>query len=238
LKAQAEELSRLNITKDKLFSIISHDLRGPLASLTSLLEISEKGHVNEMEFRKYIHELSKNTNRTKELLDNLLYWSSSQLKRQKAQPVYFNLRTVIESVILLYEKQALAKNIKVLRPDVDQNVWADINMINLVIRNLLSNALKFSKPERSVIIGYESEQEYLHFFLKDEGVGISKYVIDKLFSGEMISTRGTSNEAGTGLGLQLCIDFIEKNGGKFWVESEEKKGSSFCFTLPLSDPMN
>src|SRR6185369_3962522 len=145
LKFQAEELARLNTTKDKLFSIISHDLRGPLNSLTSLLEVSEKGHFNETEFKKHIHELSKNTSRTKELLDNLLHWSSSQLKKQDPQPTFFNLKIAIESAVFLYEKQALTKNVKIFHPGMDQNVWADFNMISLVIRNLLSNALKFSK---------------------------------------------------------------------------------------------
>lgn len=234
LKSQAEALARLNVTKDKLFSIISHDLRGPLNSLTGLLELSEKGYLNEEEFKKYVSELSKNTNRTKELLDNLLYWSSSQLKKQDAQPVYFNIRTAIDSVVLLYEKQAIAKNIKIVRPDTDQEVWADPNMINLVLRNLFSNAIKFSKAGGSVTIGYQSQEQYLHCFLKDEGVGISKDLSDKLFSGEMITTRGTGNEIGTGLGLQLCIDFIQRNRGRFWVDSEPNKGSTFWFTLPLA----
>jgi signal transduction histidine kinase len=237
LKSQAEELSRLNTTKDKLFSIVSHDLRGPLNSLTSLLELSEKGYFSETEFKKYIHELSKNTNRTKELLDNLLYWSSSQLRKQDPQPAYFDIKSLIDSVILLYEKQAVAKNVKVLQPDHDQNVWADANMISLVLRNLLSNALKFSKANGVVTVGYQTHEQYLNCFLKDEGVGIAKSVLDKLFSGEMITTRGTGNETGTGLGLQLCIDFVQKNGGRFWVESEENKGSTFWFTLPLA-PLN
>ena len=234
LKSQAEELSRLNTTKDKLFSIISHDLRGPLNSLTSLLELSEKGYFNEGEFKRYIAELSKNTSRTKELLDNLLYWSSSQLKKQDSHPVYFNLKNTIDAVVLLYEKQAIAKNIKVLHPVTDQDVWADQNMISLVVRNLLSNALKFSKSNGLITIGYQPQGQYLNCFVTDEGVGISKAVLDKLFSGEMITTRGTGNEIGTGLGLQLCIDFIQKNGGRFWVESEQDKGSAFWFTLPLA----
>ncbi len=234
LKSQAEELTRLNSTKDKLFSIISHDLRGPLNSLTSLLELSEKGHFNEAEFRKYINELSKNTSRTKELLDNLLHWSSSQLKKQESQPVSFNLRTIIDSVILLYEKQATAKILMSCITISIRKFRADPDMIGLVIRNLLSNALKFSRRNGLVTIGYQLEGQYLHCFLKDEGVGISKAEIDKLLSGEMITTRGTGNEIGTGLGLQPCIDFIQRTGGRFWVDSELNKGSTFWFTLPLA----
>ena len=162
-----------------------------------------------------------------------MHWSSAQLKKEDSQPVSYNFRTTVDSVVLLYEKQAVEKNIKVLHPDNDQEVWADPDMISLVIRNLLSNAIKFSKPNGSVTIGYQPQGQFLNFFLKDEGVGILKPVLDKLFSGEMITTRGTANEAGTGLGLQLCIDFIQKNGGKFWVDSEENKGSTFWFTLPL-----
>lgn len=237
LSAQAAELALLNATKDKLFSIISHDLRGPLNSLTGLLELTDKGYLNEEEFRKSIAELSKNTNRTKELLDNLLYWSSSQLQKQNPQPLSFNLRPAVHSVVLLYEKQAAAKKITVLHPDRDQEVWADPNMINLVMRNLLSNAIKFSPTGASVTIGYQMQEQHLRCFLRDEGVGMPKALLDRLYSGEMITTRGTANETGTGLGLPLCIDFIQKNRGKFWVESEENKGSTFWFTLPMA-PLN
>ena len=234
LKSQAEELTRLNATKDKLFSIIAHDLRGPLNSLTGLLELTDKGYLNEEEFKKHITELSKNTNRTKELLNNLLHWSSAQLKKQNSQPLKFNFRAIVDSIVLLYEKQAREKNITVLHPQSDQEIFADPDMISLVIRNLLSNAIKFSRSNALVTIGYRPEGQYLSCFLKDEGVGISKTFLDKLFSGEMITTRGTGNETGTGLGLQLCIDFIQKNEGRFWVESEENKGSTFWFTLPLA----
>ncbi len=164
LRSQAEELARLNTTKDKLFSIISHDLRGPINSLTSLMELSEKGYMNEGDFKRYISELSKNTSRTKELLDNLLHWSSSQLKNREPQLVRFNVKAAIDSVVLLYEKQAIAKNINVSCADHDQGVWADPHMINLVMRNLLSNAIKFSKSGGLVMIGYQPQGQHLHCF--------------------------------------------------------------------------
>ncbi len=233
LKAQTEELSRLNNTKDKLFSIISHDLRGPLNSLSGLLQLEEKGFLSEEEFRTHITALTKNTNRTKELVDNLLFWSSTQLKKVTPNPQQFDIKALSDSVILLYEKQFQEKAIRVTSGVTELSVWADADMIALVLRNLISNALKFSKSGGVIAMGNEVENQQVKYFVKDDGIGLSKEMMSRLFSGEMLSTKGTENEAGTGLGIQLCIDFVNKNGGRLWVDSVEGVGSTFWFTLPL-----
>ncbi len=229
-----EELSLLNATKDKLFSIISHDLRGPFNSLSGLLQMNEKGYINEQDFKKYIEELSKNTFRTKELLDNLLLWSTAQLKLDKARPVNFNLKSVVNEVSLLYESPASEKNININNQVVDHHAFADPNMIRVVLRNILSNAIKFSFNGGSITIGSIAGDQALRCFVKDEGRGIPKIFLDKLISGEMMTTKGTANEAGTGLGIHLCIDFINKNGGRLWAESEGSEGTTFWFSLPQS----
>ncbi|MBI1770102.1 MAG: tetratricopeptide repeat protein [Bacteroidetes bacterium] len=231
--AHDEELSRLNATKDKLFSIISHDLRGPFNSLSGLLHMNEKGYINEGDFKKHIEELSKNTFRTKELLNNLLLWSTAQLKIDKARPVKFNIKSVVNEVILLYESPVREKDIKIVNQVTDQQAWADADMISVVLRNILSNAIKFSFKGSTITIGSSVENHELKCFVKDEGQGIPKIFLDKLISGEIMTTKGTANEVGTGLGLQLCIDFVNKNGGRLGAESEGSEGATFWFTLPL-----
>lgn len=229
--AHDEELIRLNATKDKLFSIISHDLRGPFNSLSGLLQLNEQGYVNEEEFRKSISAISKNTIRTKELLDNLLHWSTTQLKIDKSRPLKFNLKKVATAAIQLYEVSASEKNIKINNQVADVHALADPDMISVVFRNMLSNAIKFSFPGGTITIGSSSESHELRCFVKDEGQGIPRIFLDKLLAGEMKTTKGTASEEGTGLGLQLCIDFINKNGGNLWADSGIH-GTTFWFSLP------
>lgn len=231
--AHDDELTRLNATKDKLFSILSHDLRGPFNSLSGLLQMNEKGYINEAEFKKHISEISKNTFRTKELLNNLLHWSTAQLKIDRPRPLKFNLRNVAMAAIQLYEIPASEKRITISNQVADAQVWADPDMISVVLRNMLSNAIKFSFPGGLITIGSLLESQVVKCFVKDEGQGIPKIFLDKLLAGEMKSTKGTASEEGTGLGLQLCIDFINKNGGSLWAESGSQ-GTTFWFSLPYS----
>jgi signal transduction histidine kinase len=232
--AHDEELTRLNVTKDKLFSIISHDLRGPFNSLSGLLQMNERGYVNETEFKKYVDDLSKNTFRTKELLNNLLHWSTAQLKKDKSRPSKFNIKSVANAVVQLYETPAREKNIQIINKVTDTHAWADPDMISVVLRNMLSNAIKFSFNGGVITIGCLSEENSMRFFVKDEGQGIPQIFLDKLLAGEMMTTKGTASEEGTGLGLQLCIDFINKNGGALWAESGGSQGTTFWFSIPHS----
>lgn len=232
--AHDEKVSRLNATKDKLFSIIAHDLRGPFNSLSGLLQMNKKGYVNEGEFKKYVDELSKNTIRTNELLNNLLLWSTAQLKIDKARPVNFNFKSAVKEVTLLYEATASEKNVKIIDLVTDHKTWADPDMISVVLRNILSNAIKFSFNGGTITIGSVAEKQELKCFVKDEGQGIPQIFLDKLIAGEMMTTKGTANETGTGLGLQLCIDFINRNGGRLWAESGASGGTTFWFSLPQS----
>lgn len=229
--AHDEELTRLNVTKDKLFSIISHDLRGPFNSLSGLLQLNEQGYVNEEEFKKSISSISKNTIRTKELLDNLLHWSTTQLKIDKSRPLKFNLKKVATAAIQLYETPANEKSIKINNQVTDIHALGDPDMISVVFRNLLSNAIKFSFPGGVITIGSSPESHEIRCFVKDEGQGIPRIFLDKLLAGEMKTTKGTASEEGTGLGLQLCIDFVNKNGGNLWADSGIQ-GTTFWFSLP------
>ena len=237
IQEQAQQLRELNNLKDKLFSIISHDLRSPLGSLITLLNLTQEGYFTEEGFRDVIDELSKNVGYTSELLENLLRWAQSQMQGLKVIPSTFNIRDVAEDKLRLYEEQAQNKGIT-LRNQIDPQmaVYADSAMIELVFRNLIANAIKFCDKGSVVTTTASHSNGMVMVSVSDTGKGISSENLKKLFGREIFSTRGTSNEKGTGLGLLLCKDFITLNGGEIWAKSVEGVGSEFFFTLPLEAP--
>ena len=229
------ELSDLNQQKDKLFSIIAHDLRSPLSSLNQILSMLSEGNLTKKEFEMLIEKISKNSGYTSELLDNLLHWAGSQIKGFKVNRVEFNIEKVIEEKIALALPLYNVKNITVVNA-VNHNtmVFADINMINIVLRNLLSNAIKFSRSNTTITVNAYKENEFVYVEVIDEGIGISKEEQKLLFNNISYTKPGTANEKGTGIGLPLCKEFVEKNGGAISVESQLGKGSTFTFTLPAA----
>lgn len=233
IEKQAEELRDLNALKDKLFSIISHDLRSPLVSLISMLNMAKDGHFSVDEEKFILNELSKNVEYNTELLENLLKWASSQMKGNVINPISFNVHEVVSDKIMLYEKAANQKGIKLINSTViDSEVFADKDMIELVLRNLITNAIKFSNDGDKITITSTMDDGSVRVCVADNGMGIPQESIEKLFGKHIFSTRGTLNEKGTGLGLILCRDFVKMNGGEIWVESTVNKGSKFFFTLP------
>lgn len=233
ISAQARELSELNHVKDKIFSIISHDLRSPISSLITMITLSEQGYLNEEGFKKIMPELSKNVGYTATLLDNLLKWAQSQLKGLVVTPTSFSLNEILSSRFAMLHEQAQSKAINLIT-DIkrDYSLYADIDMTELVIRNLISNAIKFCNPHDKITVTAVQRDGMVQVCVIDTGVGISEEAQKKMFGLQANSTRGTNNEKGTGLGLVLCKDFVEINGGQIWVESSVGKGSKFCFTLP------
>jgi signal transduction histidine kinase len=169
------------------------------------------------------------------LTDNLLLWSRSQLNGEIIKAEDFALCYNIDSIIHLYEAALQKKSIKLKKYiPADIFVHADKDMLQVIIRNLLSNAVKFTKPGGNIIIAAEHEEEYyITLSVKDDGIGMNKKTADNLFT-QSLTTLGTQNEKGTGLGLKLTKEFVEKNGGTIWLKSEENKGTTFCFTLPVS----
>ena len=234
IEKQAEELRELNALKDKLFSIISHDLRSPLVSLITMLTMAKDGHFSVDEEKLILNELSKNVEYNTELLENLLKWASSQMKGNPINPITFDIHDIILSKIKLYEKAAHQKGIKLINKTIKNfEVFADKDMIELVLRNLITNAIKFSSNGDSITITSTINTDKVSVCVTDNGTGIHQDAIVKLFGKHVFSTRGTMNEKGTGLGLILCRDFIQLNGGEIWVESAVNKGSKFFFTLPV-----
>jgi signal transduction histidine kinase/Tfp pilus assembly protein PilF len=233
MEKRSEELEKLNQVKDKFFSIISHDLRSPINALSGLLDLLDKGALTAEELPVHIRELRTRFHHTRTLLNNLLDWTLLQMDKLNLQATKIDISKLVdENIQLLGAVQG--KDIKIInevpRPSI---AFADSNTINLVIRNLITNAIKFTNDGGSVVIkGEEQPYEWL-VSVQDNGIGMRPEVLKILFDKTApYTTRGTANEKGTGLGLILCKEFVEKNGGKIWVESEEGKGSTFYFTLP------
>ncbi len=233
LQITVKALEEANATKDKFFSIIAHDLGNIFSGLIGLADMLSNPKQGEKEF--FINMLQQSTQRGYNLLKNLLEWSRLQTGKIKPTAELLYLNEYIESNIMLLATQAENKNITLVS-SVDNTlaVFADANMINTVIRNLLSNAIKFTPENGRVEISARRDAEFVEFLVSDTGVGIREQDIGKLFKVDVShSTAGTADEQGTGLGLILCQDFVESNGGTIWVESELGKGSKFYFSLPI-----
>lgn len=230
------KLRELNDSKDKLFSIIGHDLRGPLNSLSgfSSLLLKQGDTFTKEEMEMILSDLDKSLKNLFKLLENLLDWARSQTGNFDFKKEEFDLNKMLESNRELLHGQAQSKNISLVYDGSRElPVLANSNSINTVIRNLISNAIKFTMDEGMIVLGVEEKGQHFMVSVKDTGLGMSEKVIEKLFKvGTKHSTLGTAQEKGTGLGLVLCKDFVEKNGGKIWVTSTEGKGSKFCFTVP------
>ncbi|QOI97410.1 MAG: tetratricopeptide repeat-containing sensor histidine kinase [Flammeovirgaceae bacterium] len=233
MEKRSQELEQLNKVKDKFFSIISHDLRSPVNALAGLLDLLDKGAIKPEELPMALKELRTRFNHTRTLLNNLLDWTLLQMDKLNLQAAKISLHALVEENIALLTSLH-QKNIKLIN-NVSPLAYAlaDSNTINLVIRNLLTNALKFTNDGGEIVIGAEEKNNEWIMFVRDNGVGMSAEVRNMLFDKiNPYSTRGTANEKGTGLGLILCKEFVEKNNGRIWVESEEGKGSTFWFSLP------
>ncbi|MEI6898804.1 MAG: two-component regulator propeller domain-containing protein [Bacteroidota bacterium] len=234
-----KELQKLNATKDKFFSIIAHDLRNPFNTILGLSDIllTDFKTFEEEKIRYYLSNIKDASGQAFELLQNLLIWARSQTGGVEFTPVEFNLKARVTENIELVESQATRKGIALLSVINDQvKVRGDVNMVNTILRNLLTNAVKFTPRGGSVEVGV-NEKEHLHeIYVTDSGVGIEEQNLKKIFRiDSKHTTKGTDKEKGTGLGLILCREFVEKMGGHISVESKPGAGSTFLFTLPKQE---
>jgi two-component system, sensor histidine kinase and response regulator len=232
------ELKESNLTRDKLFSIISHDLRGPISSIMGILKnmVNQKESMSSELMDEMILELSKSVENTYMLLENLLAWAKSQSNSIKLDPLVYELKPVFKECVDILEDLWKKKSIEI-SINMEDNLTAlfDLNTLNTVIRNLLSNAIKFTPQNGKISISGNSDEEYIKIEITDSGVGIKPNALNAIFQIEKNkSTKGTNGEQGSGLGLVLCKEFIDKNKGKIWVESEPGKGTKFTFTLKKS----
>ena len=233
IKKRSSELEQLNQVKDKFFSIISHDLRSPMNALAGTLDLLEQKHISPEEFSGLTQSLRTQFNHTKSLINNLLDWTLLQMDKLTIQPEKVILRQKVEESFMAL-RNLYPKNIDMENKVSPQIVaLADPNIINLVLRNLIFNAIKFTEVGGHIWVDATERANDITVSVSDNGIGISNEVKEMLFKKTSgYSTRGTANEKGTGLGLILCKEFVEKNGGKIWLESEVGKGTAFYFTLP------
>lgn len=233
LNKQKEELKELNTMKDKIFSILSHDIRGPLNSLHGIIGLLKSKGLSKEDMDMLLEDLSRTLSTTRNLLDNILHWAISHIKEGKSSMVKIDLKETVHETIEILRYSARTKNITVEnRIYKDVFVTNDVNMVRLVLRNLLSNAIKFTPENGMIHIDVQKKENELVLSVTDTGMGISDDNLKKLFSiKENYSTKGTSNEKGTGIGLILCKEFLNKNNENIWAESTEGKGSVFKFSI-------
>ncbi|MBK8845259.1 MAG: HAMP domain-containing histidine kinase [Bacteroidetes bacterium] len=235
---QFENLEKINHLKNKLFSIISHDLRSPLSTLHSAINILNETELSEAERTSIMRNAKDRLVHTQEMLDNLLNWANSQLNGMQTNMVQINMKHLVNSVLLHLKPQYDMKYIQVTVDIEDDLVaYADIEMIKLVIRNLASNAIKFTNEDGHIQISGAKINDKVSISIRDNGKGLTPIELNKIKTKISFSTFGTNNEKGTGLGLILCKDFLEVNNGELSVESDIDAGSAFRFSLTSFDEL-
>jgi signal transduction histidine kinase len=233
LEQQTRKLTELNQVKNKLFSVIAHDLKTPMYALRNLFHNMQQSNLPAKEIKELLPGIVDEMNYTTSLMENLLQWAKSQMVSAPIHPEVLDVQNMICDILKLLHLQASNKQIYLeKRIDHPLYCYADREMVNLVLRNLLSNAIKFTPENGRILIGAEEKESCVEIYVKDNGIGMSDENVQHLFSDKYYTTKGTNDETGTGLGLKLCKEFLEKNGGEIYVKSEPGKGTTFTFTLP------
>jgi signal transduction histidine kinase len=237
LKQIENQLRTLNETQSKMFSIIAHDLRSPFNSIIGFSELPLgiiESYTPE-KLKQIFEHINLSAKPTLSLIDNLLDWAKSQTGQMTCQPERFMLKPVLNDVVKVHHLLAEIKNISLnyfILTDIE--IYADLNQFKSILRNLISNAIKFTEKNGMVDIFADQHSDHIEITVSDNGVGMTKEIKNKIFnSSTYYFTNGTEGEKGSGLGLNICKEFVEKNGGKIWVESEVNKGSKFKFTIPV-----
>jgi signal transduction histidine kinase len=232
------KLKDLNATKDKFFSIISHDLRNPIASLVSFVRIMNRDYddMSENEVKELIADMKETTEKAQDLLENLLLWSKTQTGKIVFKPESFNFYDVIQENIQLFQSAISHKQISVqVFAENPSMMFADFNMTKTIVRNLLSNAIKFTHPRGNIRISFENTNKFFIFKIEDDGVGMKKDEIPLIFiPGGQKSKQGTADEKGTGIGLLISKEFVDRHKGHFQINSELGKGSTFAVHIPVN----
>lgn len=235
LKKREDELSKLNATKDKIFSVIGHDLRAPMAHIPPVLQLLDDEDIGPEERSYMIKTLEAHSRASMETLDKLLFWGKNQMTGARTNSQDFKVAELLRNNTELFRTAAEGKRITIHNHvPSDVAIRADASHFDFVIRNLLSNAIKFTNDGGSVTIECDKHAEdgFVTFAVSDTGIGISPSKLQSIFEPFINTTRGTADEKGTGIGLMLCQEFVESNGGNIWVETQPGTGSTFFFTMP------
>ena len=231
---QAQKLNDLNTLKDRLISVLAHDLRAPLSTLRGLFSLLQDESISHEQMLQMIPNVLKKLEYTSDFLDTLLFWINSQMDNFENSAKSFYVRDIVAFETESYYEQASLKGINLINNvPLDVVASADPNSIRIVIRNLITNAIKFSKKNDTIeiTVGQQNEQNHI-ISIKDTGMGMANEQLEKLFKSKVKSNTGTNNESGTGMGLLFCKDLVEKCNGKIWVTSKQGKGTEFSFTVP------
>lgn len=233
---QIADLEEINKVKDRLFSIVSHDLKDSISSIKGFIDLLREEGITQEEFYELIPELSENADNASLLLFNLLNWSKTQMQNLEPNPELFNIQDVFHTKLTLIEQKVEQKRIVIIDESQRDLIYADKSMVEIVIQNLLTNAVKFCRVGDMITISNKSQNGTSLICVEDSGVGIAKENIDKLFKSNAFTTVGTKNEKGTGLGLSICKELVELNNGRIWVESTVNVGTKFYVELPRVKP--
>lgn len=235
IQRQKENVEHLNQIKDKLFSLIAHDLRSPFTSMKSMMDLYDDGTISKEDLDFFFKEIRKDVGFNSLLLDNLLIWAKSQLYGFNIDPKPVSVERIADHILYHFKKQLESKEIRVFK-DIPEDfvAHADLEMINTVFRNLIGNAIKFTPKKGTIKISCFADGGDLRIAISDSGIGIPEENKGKLFQDTFFTTQGLNKEKGTGLGLQICKEFVEKNNGRIWVENNTGRGATFAFTLPKS----
>jgi signal transduction histidine kinase len=230
------EKEKLNYTKDKIFSIISHDLRSPMASLHAMLDLLRSSHLSKEEFNKATEGIDSQVSILRNSLDELLTWSKAQLHGINPEPVTIEIKSLALDLVRQHRTLARKKQLFV-HSEIAEAVYVcmDKNMLTSAINNLLTNAIKFTPRKGAIHIRSHIKDNFAHLIIEDTGIGIEPANVSKILNPtELFTTRGTENEKGTGLGLSMISEFMNRNGGKLCIESVHKSGSRFTLVIPLA----
>jgi signal transduction histidine kinase len=236
LNKQATELKDLNALKNKLFSVVAHDLKSPMYALRNIFQNVQQYDIPAEDVKALVPEVMNDLNYTTNLMENLLQWAKYQMNSPNLSPSEVNIAEVADDVVQLLNSQASSKKISLINTiDTDTTVLAQKDMLRLVLRNLVSNAVKFTPAGGYVTIGLEEYQNEAEIFVADTGVGIEKENLYKIYNNSYFTTQGTAAEKGTGLGLMLCKEFLAQCGCNLHISSERGQGSRFSFLLRKKD---
>jgi signal transduction histidine kinase len=233
---QNEELEKLNAEKNKLMSIVAHDLRSPLASIQNFLELLTQHELDEEQKLDIENDLLNSTKNTMAMLSKLLDWSKSQLHGVSVHMEYLNVQTLFEPTLNLERNIAARKNISLdYYFDPSAGIYADSDMMQLILRNVVGNAIKFTAMGGHIRVKAEAQGSNCLISIRDNGIGMSEEKQQSIFSLNVESTFGTNNEKGVGLGLMLCMEFIKAQNGRIWLESRPGEGTCFYILVPMFD---
>ncbi|HVS96487.1 MAG TPA: HAMP domain-containing sensor histidine kinase [Puia sp.] len=235
LQRQTDELTQINAFKNRLFSIIAHDLKSPIYALRNLFRNMQQLDMPAGEIKEMVPDVVNELTHTTSLMENVLHWARSQMQAYTVKPQPIDIGDLIWEVARLLRLQADAKHIGVSVAAGD-SLFAigDRDMVHLVLRNLLSNAIKYTPDNGCIELGARRQDGAVSLYVKDSGMGIPPDALEKIQENNFYTTKGTAGEAGTGLGLMLCKEFIQRNGGTLRIDSTTGKGSTFTFTLPIA----